>query len=70
MNRYNCELDTSGAVGRRYRRADEVGVPVCVTVDFETLQDGCATVRDRDSMEQRRVPIAELDMVLFRAIEG
>jgi glycyl-tRNA synthetase len=67
--RYNCELDSSGAVGRRYRRADEIGVPLCITVDFETLEDGCVTVRDRDSMQQRRVAIADLDAVMYQEIE-
>jgi len=52
--------DDGGAVGRRYRRMDEVGTPYCITVDSQTLQDGTVTVRDRDSMEQIRVPAAGL----------
>ncbi|MSS71087.1 MAG: glycine--tRNA ligase [Candidatus Latescibacteria bacterium] len=56
----NVFYDDSGAVGRRYRRMDEVGTPYCVTVDSQTLQDETVTVRDRDSMEQVRVPIAGL----------
>ena len=67
--RYNCELDTSGAVGRRYRRADEIGVPFCITVDFESLEDKCVTLRDRDSMAQRRVPIASLAEELHQELE-
>ncbi|MFI5276309.1 MAG: glycine--tRNA ligase [Ktedonobacterales bacterium] len=52
--------DTGGAIGKRYRRQDEIGTPYCVTVDFESLEDQQVTIRERDSMEQRRVPIAEL----------
>jgi glycyl-tRNA synthetase len=58
--KYMVEFDDSGAIGRRYRRADEIGTPYAVTVDFETLDDKSVTIRDRDSMEQVRVPIAEL----------
>jgi glycyl-tRNA synthetase len=52
--------DESGAIGRRYARADEVGVPVCITLDYDTLKDNTVTVRDRDTREQQRVPISEL----------
>jgi glycyl-tRNA synthetase len=52
---WNVEFDDSGAIGRRYRRQDEIGTPYCVTVDFETLDDGAVTVRERDSMAQERV---------------
>ena len=58
--KYMVEFDDSGAIGRRYRRADEIGTPYAVTVDFETIDDKSVTIRDRDSMEQVRVPIAEL----------
>ena len=51
-----AEVDTAGSVGRRYRRADEVGTPFCLTVDGATLEDGTVTVRHRDTMEQHRVP--------------
>ncbi len=54
------DVDVSGSIGRRYRRQDEVGTPLCVTVDFETLEDHCVTIRERDSMSQERVPIADL----------
>ena len=54
------DLDDAGSIGRRYRRQDEVGTPLCVTVDFDTPDDRAVTVRDRDSMDQTRVPIAEL----------
>src|SRR5579863_2195026 len=55
-----CDFDTTQSIGRRYRRQDEVGTPYCVTVDFDSLQDGAVTVRDRDTTEQVRVPIEGL----------
>ena len=55
-----CDYDDAGAIGRRYRRQDEVGTPFCVTVDFDSLEDRAATVRDRDSMQQDRIPIDTL----------
>ena len=55
-----CEYDDSGAIGRRYRRQDEIGTPFCITFDFDSLEDKAVTVRDRDSMEQERVKIDEL----------
>jgi len=54
------QFDDAGSIGRRYRRQDEVGTPLCVTIDFDTLQDQAVTVRDRDTMQQDRVPIAKL----------
>jgi glycyl-tRNA synthetase len=56
--------DTGGNIGKRYRRQDEIGTPYCVTVDFESLEDGQVTIRERDSMAQRRVAIAELRDIL------
>lgn len=53
-------FDDNGNIGKRYRRQDEIGTPACVTIDFETLEDGAVTVRDRDSGEQERVPLTEL----------
>ena len=55
-----CEFDDNGNVGKRYRRQDEIGTPFCVTVDFESLEDGAVTVRDRDTMTQERIKIADL----------
>jgi len=55
-----CDYDETQAIGRRYRRQDEIGTPFCVTVDFDTLDDRAVTVRERDSMEQERVPIDDL----------
>ena len=57
---YNCDYDDRGNIGRRYRRHDEIGTPYCITYDFESEEDGCVTVRDRDTMEQDRVKIEEL----------
>jgi glycyl-tRNA synthetase len=57
---YMCDYDETQAIGRRYRRQDELGTPFCVTIDFDTLNDHAVTVRDRDTMAQDRVPIAGL----------
>lgn len=57
---YNCELDDRGNIGKRYRRQDEIGTPFCITYDFDSETDHAVTVRDRDTMEQVRVPVAEL----------
>jgi len=62
--RYMCEYDETQAIGRRYRRQDEIGTPLCVTVDFDTLEDQAVTVRDRDTTNQERVAIADLESVL------
>ena len=59
--KYHCEFDDRGNIGKRYRRQDEIGTPFCVTYDFESETDGAVTVRFRDSMEQERVKIEELD---------
>ena len=58
--RFMVDYDDAGSIGKRYRREDEIGTPFCVTVDFDTEADGCVTVRDRDTMEQVRLPIDEL----------
>ena len=58
--RWMCDYDETQAIGRRYRRQDELGTPYCVTIDFDTMDDRAVTVRERDSMEQARVPIADL----------
>lgn len=67
---WNVDYDTSGAIGRRYRRQDEIGTPFCVTYDFDTLEDQAVTVRERDSMEQERVPLAELESYLAARLVG
>jgi len=63
--KYDSFLDHSGAIGRRYRRLDEVGAPFAITVDHQTLQDDTVTIRMRDSMEQNRIKISEIDSVLY-----
>lgn len=67
---FAVEFDDSGAIGRRYRRADEIGVPFAVTIDFDSLVDKAVTIRDRDSMEQVRVPIRELKQWLTAHLKG
>jgi glycyl-tRNA synthetase len=62
--RYMVEYDDTQSIGKRYRRQDEIGTPLCITVDFESLEDGAVTVRDRDTTEQVRVPITELESAL------
>lgn len=64
IKNFNCEFDDRGSIGKRYRRFDEIGTPFCVTVDFETLEDQAVTVRHRDSMEQERVKIDQLNSYL------
>ncbi len=58
---FACDYDEAGSIGKRYRRQDEIGTPLCVTVDFDTEVDGCVTVRDRDTMTQERIPVTELN---------
>ena len=60
IKKYNCEFDDRGAIGKRYRRQDEIGTPFCITYDSDSETDGCVTVRDRDTMKQERVAIADL----------
>ena len=69
IKKYPCEYDDAGSIGKRYRRQDEIGTPVCITVDFDTLEDGCVTVRDRDTMEQKRIKIEELDAFMAEMLE-
>ncbi len=57
---FNVDFDDAGAIGKRYRRQDEIGTPFCITYDFDTETDGCVTVRERDSMQQVRIPLAEV----------
>ncbi|HFG8772763.1 glycine--tRNA ligase [Corynebacterium striatum] len=67
---WNVDYDTSGAIGRRYRRQDEIGTPFCVTYDFDSLEDGAVTVRERDTMEQERVKIDDLEAYLAARLIG
>ena len=57
---YNCEFDDRGNIGKRYRRQDEIGTPFCITYDFDSETDNAVTVRDRDTMEQVRIPVEKL----------
>ena len=57
---FNVDYDASGSIGKRYRREDEIGTPFCICVDFDTETDGCVTIRDRDTMEQIRIPVSEV----------
>ena len=67
--KYMVDYDESGSIGKRYRREDEIGTPYCVTIDFDTLEDGQVTIRDRDTMEQVRIPIEEVDKYLSEKVE-
>ena len=66
---FQVELDTSGAIGRRYRRQDEIGTPWAITIDHESLEDDAVTVRDRDSLEQVRVPIGGVRQLLDERLD-
>ena len=66
---FSVDFDDAGSIGKRYRRQDEVGTPMCITYDFESENDGCVTVRDRDTMEQVRLPITELKAYIENKIE-
>ncbi len=65
---FMCEYDDAGSIGKRYRRQDEIGTPICITYDFDSEEDGCVTVRDRDTMEQERVKISELNSYIAAKI--
>ncbi|MBS3938129.1 MAG: glycine--tRNA ligase [Peptococcaceae bacterium] len=67
---FMVEYDDAGSIGKRYRRQDEIGTPYCVTVDFETLNDGAVTVRERDSMSQVRLPIAEIAAYILASMQA
>jgi glycyl-tRNA synthetase len=67
---FKCFYDDGGAVGRRYRRMDEIGTPYCVTIDGETAEDEAVTVRDRDTMEQERIKISELTAFIQKKIDS
>ena len=63
------DYDEAGSIGKRYRRQDEIGTPFCITYDFDSVEDGCVTVRDRDTMEQERIAIDELDAYFAKKFE-
>ena len=66
---FNVDYDEAGSIGKRYRRQDEIGTPLCITYDFDSETDGCVTVRDRDTMEQVRIPVSELKAYIESKIE-
>ncbi len=65
---FNIDFDDAGSIGKRYRRQDEIGTPYCITYDFDSLEDGCVTVRDRDTMAQERIKIEELEGYIAKRI--
>ena len=66
---FNVDFDETGSIGKRYRREDEIGTPLCITYDFDSVEDRCVTVRDRDTMEQVRIPIGELKAYIEAKID-
>ncbi|MCM1363513.1 MAG: glycine--tRNA ligase [Faecalibacterium sp.] len=69
QKKFNVEYDDAGSIGKRYRRQDEIGTPFCITYDFDSVEDGCVTVRDRDTMEQIRMPIDKLAAYIEEKLE-
>jgi len=67
--KFNVDFDDAGSIGKRYRREDEIGTPFCITYDFESVEDHCVTVRDRDTMEQIRMPISDLEAYIAEKID-
>lgn len=65
---FNCQYDDKDAIGRRYRRQDAIGTPFCLTVDFETLEDNCVTIRDRDTLDQKRIAIQEVEQYISKRV--
>ena len=67
MEDFTTYYDQGGAIGRRYRRQDEIGTPYCITVDYDTKENGTVTIRFRDSMEQKRIRIEDIPAVIRQA---
>ena len=67
--KFMCDYDETGTIGKRYRREDEIGTPFCITVDFDTLEDNCVTIRNRDTMEQERVAIDKVEEYILEKIQ-
>ncbi|MFR3419811.1 MAG: His/Gly/Thr/Pro-type tRNA ligase C-terminal domain-containing protein [Eubacterium sp.] len=67
--KFNIDYDDAGSIGKRYRRQDEIGTPYCITYDFDSVEDNCVTVRDRDTMEQVRISIDELAKFIEEKVE-
>ena len=66
---FMVDFDDAGSIGKRYRRQDEIGTPICITYDFDSETDNCVTVRDRDTMEQKRIPISELKAYIASTVK-
>ena len=66
---FMIDFDDAGSIGKRYRRQDEIGTPICITYDFDSVEDNCVTVRDRDTMEQKRIPVSELKAYIAEAVK-
>jgi glycyl-tRNA synthetase len=67
---WNVDFDDAGQIGRRYRRQDEIGTPFCITVDFDSLEDHAVTIRERDSMEQQRIALDQVQRYLAERLIG
>ncbi len=67
--KFMVDFDETGSIGKRYRRQDEIGTPLCITYDFDSVEDHCVTVRDRDTMKQERIAIDELESYIASRIE-
>ena len=67
--KFNIEFDETGSIGKRYRRQDEIGTPYCITIDFDTQEDGAVTIRNRDTMEQERIKITDLEAYIEKSLE-
>ena len=67
---WNIDFDDAGAIGRRYRRQDEIGTPFCITVDFDTLDDHAVTIRHRDTMSQERISLDQVEAWLAPRLLG
>ncbi|WP_297430507.1 glycine--tRNA ligase [Clostridium sp.] len=67
--KFNLDFDETGSIGKRYRRQDEIGTPYCITIDFETLEDEAVTIRNRDTMEQERIKISEIENYIQSSLE-
>lgn len=70
---FNCQYDEKDSIGKRYRRQDAIGTPFCITIDHQTLEDNCVTIRDRDTMQQERIPVEKVrgiveERVSFRKV--
>jgi glycyl-tRNA synthetase len=61
---YNCQFDEKDSIGKRYRRQDAIGTPYCITIDHQTLEDNCVTIRERDTMAQERVPVEKVRAIV------